>query len=642
MAEVTVATPERPKAVEMYPGVWERVQRAQRAMSSDNVRTNECWEFFRGNQYVYRTDEDYLVSQSVTTSPAGGKPAHRVRTTRNLIFDAVLHEVSNATQRVPSYQVVPSTSDAEDIQAAAIGEKVAIYGHEKWDVQGKIALAVQHAVVAGEGFVWPFFNNKVGPVVDPVEGLHEGEIELRVYGRNQVAWEPGVRFEDSRWHVLIQARPVDQIPGKVAADAQNQDVLGKAQKGQSTKLALVYDYLEQPSAKNPDGRWVTFVNGTVLAGEGRAYPCKGLGSSVLHKVAYTLDADNDRDLGLVTQLLDAQRTYNDCVNKQLEWKNLALNPQVILLNVHMDQRLTDEPGKVYTAFGTGSVEWRPVPPIPPELEQIKQGAQGDIARMAAQNDIPSQVEAGKAIQALIERDNTRRSEFIARLASCYSDVMKHCLYLVQQHYTEPRLLKLNGRFGWDSVPDFKGADLRDQTDVRVMPDSIEPRTKQAVEQRVMTYMQMGWIDPKQGIAAIEAGTAEHLLDDYEADVGWAQHCIRQIRGMETGITAPEDIPQARPFDNFPVLMRELTTWMKSQDFAMLGPGPKEAAALFLQQLEQLKSQKEQQDAMAQQQMAQGLGMANAARPQGPPPMPSAPGSGVSAPGGTPAAPPTGP
>lgn len=642
MADLTVADPERPKAQEKFPVIWERVQRAQRAMSSDNVRTNEAWEFFRGNQYVYRTDEDYLVSQSVTTSPAGGKPAHRVRTTRNLIFDAVLHEVSNATQRIPSYQVIPSTSDAEDIQAAAIGEKVAIYGHEKWAVQGKIALAVQHAVVAGEGFVWPFFNNKVGPVVDPGEGLHEGEIELRVYGRNQVAWEPGVRFEDSRWHVLIQARPVDQIPGKVAADAQNQDVLGKAQKGQSTKLALVYDYLEQPSAKNPDGRWVTFVNGTVLAGEGRAYPCKGLGSSVLHKVAYTLDADNDRDLGLVTQLLDAQRTYNDCVNKQLEWKNLALNPQVILLNVHMDQRLTDEPGKVYTAMGSGSVEWRPVPPIPPELEQIKQGAQGDIARMAAQNDIPSQVEAGKAIQALIERDNTRRSEFIARLASCYSDVMKHCLYLVQQHYTEPRLLKLNGRFGWDSVPDFKGADLRDQTDVRVMPDSIEPRTKQAVEQRVMTYMQMGWIDPKQGIAAIEAGTAEHLLDDYEADVGWAQHCIRQIRGMETGVTRPEDIPQARPFDNFPVLMRELTTWMKSQDFAMLGPGPKEAAALFLQQLEQLKAQKEQQDAMAQQQMAQGLGMANAARPQGPPPMPSAPGSGVSAPGGTPAAPPTGP
>lgn len=627
---------ERPAAKEAFPDAWERVTRAVRAQSSENVRVNEAWEFFRGNHYVYRSDENYLVQQSVTTSPQGGKPAHRVRTSHNLIFDSVMHEVSNSTQRIPSYQVVPSTSDAEDIQAAAVSEKVALYGHDKWRFQERFALAVQHAVVAGEGFLWPFFDNTVGPVIDPEEGLHEGEVAVRVYGKNQVAWEPGVRFEDSKWHVLIQARPVDSIPGKVAADAQNQEILGKAQKGQDTKLALVYDYLERPSDKTPDGRWITFVNGTVLGV--KAYPCKDLGRPVLHKISYSLDADNDRDLGLVPQLLDAMRTYNDCWNKQVEWKNLALNPQVILLNVVMDQRLTDEPGKVYTAYGSGSIEWRPVPPVPPELEQMKQSAQAEIARIAAQNDIPAQVEAGKAIQALIERDNTRRSEFIARLATTYSSVMRHCLYLVQQHYTEPRLLKLHGRFGWDAVADFKGSDLRDQIDVRVMPDSIEPRTKQAVEQRVMTYAQMGWIDPKQAISAIEAGTAEHLLDDYEMDVSWAQHCIRQIRGMESGVTRPEDIPQARPFDNFPVLIRELTTWMKSGDFNMLGPGPKEAANLFLQQLEALKAQKEMADAQAQQAMAQGLGMANAARPQGPPPLPSAPGSGVSAPGGTPAKP----
>src|SRR4051812_34061834 len=94
------------------PGyVDSRIRRGRTRLEELASGHNECYEFFRGNQYTYRNDENVLVAQATQTSiTGGGKPAHRVRTTRNLIFDLVAHEVSSAMSRVPSYQVDPSTS----------------------------------------------------------------------------------------------------------------------------------------------------------------------------------------------------------------------------------------------------------------------------------------------------------------------------------------------------------------------------------------------------------------------------------------------------------------------------------------------------------------------------------------------------
>jgi len=156
---------------------------------------------------------------------------------------------------------------------------------------------------------------------------------------------------------------------------------------------------------------------------------------VLHKLAYFVDPDSDRDLGLVRGLLDAQRTYNDSINKALEWKNLALNPQLLVPAGSRVSPVTDEPGLIieYEAVGGQAPQWRPVPSIPQELFQLRADAKEDIAGIAAQNQIPSQVESGKGIQALIEKDGNRRYTFIAALAEFHARLMRHCLYLAQRH-----------------------------------------------------------------------------------------------------------------------------------------------------------------------------------------------------------------
>jgi len=655
--------------IKVPKSIQERMDRGRARMKDGAAKRNECLAFWRSDQYRYTNEKNQLVAQSTITNylDRSGKPPHRARTTRNLIFDVVEREVSASTSRVPSYEVSPSTTDPEDIGAARLAEKVALYGYDKWGIRSATESAVRYAVIADEGFVWPYFDTTVGPYIQLEDGtsIGQGEVKIRVLGPNEVYWEPGLNFEESRWHAIEQARDIEsiqQVPGfvggKITPDAFSSDIANR-KVAQNIKLVMVTDYLERPSPQYPQGRWLTIANNRVVVPE-RAYPCTDGGGEVidepvLHKLSYAKDPDSDRDQGLVRHLLDSQRAINNSVNKTIEWIALALNPQVIIQNGEFKQRLTDEPGQVYHAVGSGQITWRPVPPVPPELFTTKSQAEGDMARIAAQNDIPSNVESARGIQALIERDTGRKQSFIANLAEFHSRLMRHCLYLVQKHYTEERLLKVRGRFGPEILKDFTGAQLRSQVDITVLPGSLEPRTKAAIEQRIMNFAQLGWITPEAAMSAINSGTAEKLVEGYELDVARANQVIQKIKdgsfilepprplfpgeGVDpvTGqppmdLNTGQPISEApgwmpRPFDNIRVHKTVFEDWMKTSDYESLPPEARSGANEYYQALLSLEAAEAQRAAQLQQQQAQDQGMFNAAKPQQASPLPSLPGAG---------------
>jgi hypothetical protein len=257
-----------------------------------------------------------------------------------------------------------------------------------------------------------------------------------------------------------------------------------------------------------------------------------------------------------------------------------------------------------------------------------------MQRIAAQNDTPQDA-SGRALQVLVERDANARQAFLARLAEFHSRLMRHCLMLVSEHYTEPRLLKINGRFGPESLTDFTGADLRTQTDVTVFPESIEPRTRQALEQRVLGYADRKWVSPEKAMAAIEQGTAADLVDSYELDVARAHRVIQKIlAGPQAFLAEPlqpgpdgQDVPSWMPrtgIDNLSVHRSIFQDFAKTQEFEIADNAVREATLLYLQGIDYLEQKEQEKAAMQQSMMAQQLGMANAARPQGATPSPDMP------------------
>jgi hypothetical protein len=622
-----------------------RLERGRSRMRAEAAQRNECLAFWRGEQYKYVNGEGVLVGQSTVTNTRDreGKPGHVVRRARNLMFDIIEHEVAASVQRVPQYEVAPTTPDPEDESAARLTQQILRFGYDKWRVRRAIEAVVRYAVIADEGFAWPYFDNTIGPFMDDGQGgrIGQGDIRLRVFGGNEVGWEPGVNFEDSRWHLIEQARDIEEVKelpgfngGELRSDAQNTEGGGERSK-QAAKLVMVTEYLERPCAKYPEGRWLTFANEKVVVGE-RPYPCTDgdgevIDEPVIHRLSYAMDPDSDRDKGLGRHLLDAQRTVNNSVNKQTMWVDLAANPQLIIWNggFAKGQRMTNEPGAVYQANGTGKVEWRPVPNEPSMLASMKDEAKADMAQIAAQNDIGA-VESGKGIQALLDRDANRRYNFTANLAEFYSRLGRHCAYLVQKHYTEKRLIKIQGEFGADTIPDFLGSQLRSQVDVTVLPGSIEVLTRAAAEQRVLAFADRGWITPQAAMAAISGGNAESLIQSYQKDVSRAHQIIRKIKlGPEVLFNSPPRFENGqavqgwlpRRFDNADIQLSVFADWQKTVEFDGLEPGMQEAAGAYYEALEQLKAEKQAEQANAQAMMAESQGAANAAKPQSPIPTP---------------------
>jgi hypothetical protein len=238
--------------------------------------------------------------------------------------------------------------------------------------------------------------------------------------------------------------------------------------------------------------------------------------------------------------------------------------------------------------------------------------------------------------------------------------MHHCLVLVQHHYTEDRLIKIKGRFGWESIKSFQGSQLRSQVDVTVAPGSIEPRTKQAIEQKVLAFADRGWISPQAAMHAIDLGSAEKLIEDVNLDVGKANRIIQRIlQGPDKLFAQPEQVvgiePQTVPdpsgmpdpttgqpaqvpnvdqtgqpkggqpimapswmprqSDNISAWKSVFESWFKTEDYETLEPGMQTAAMQVYTKLLELEAQKQQEAVKAQEATAAQQGMDNAARPQ---------------------------
>lgn len=660
---------DRPLKVDPPNDVQDRVDRGMAWMRQQAPVRNECWEMFRGNTYVYRTAEGQLAWQQTQPSNSGrGKPNHRVRTRRPIHMPFFRQEVSYATQRVPGYEVAPSNSDPQTQNAARIATKVARYGFDKWRIKRVTEKVVTSALVADQGFAWPYWDTYAGSNLgfdqQTERDLYEGEVCVKTLSANQVGWEPGVDFEDSRWYIVVQALPPEQVSalpgflgGAVKPDATDRNVIGTG-KAPNAKLVFVTEYLERPTPTTPKGRWFTLCNGRVIRTK-QDYPLTDTDDRVvdepcLHRLTWIVDPDSGQDMGAMRFVLDIIRSYQDAVNKQIEWKNLAANAQIITQPGALLSPLTDEPGAQIQVANPDRIQWRPTPPVPTVLSEIQDRAKVELAFMLSQNDIPDQVEAARGIQALLERDQNARAAFISNLAEWHGRVMRHCLTLVAKHYSEKRLIKINGWSTPDLIPDFKGADLLDQVDVVVLPDSIMPFSRNQLEQRVMNFAQLGWIPPHVAMSAVNGGTIDGLVKSYELDVGRANRIIQQIFIDPESVLAPEMVPgtvpqvdpvtgmsqtviaeipwyMPRPFDNIDIYKGEFENAMKTERYDTSPPQVQAMLQQVYNALLLLEQDQQAKAAQAQAAQAAQLGMNNAATGDQTKPMPSLP--GISGPGG---------
>lgn len=641
-------------STQVPPSIDSKLRRGRKQMLTDAPKRRLCIRFEKGDTYWYLTSKNTLSFQSTITNPdRSGKPPHRIRNTYNYIRPIIDAKVSASTQRVPSYEVDPATNDPEARGAAQLSEQVAIYGYDQWRLRRATVKTVKNALVTNDGFAMPYWEPNVGPYIqveDPETGLPKwvgvGDVRVITLNRNQVYWEPGCEYEQSPWFAVERARPIDevqQIPGcypvKLSPDAAMSDVPND---GPSENMVIVTEYFERPCPKYPEGRWLIAANGKQICPE-QPYPLRDARDRVvdeplLHRLSWNVDPDSDNDLGLVWQLIDAQRTIHDVVNKMLEWKNRALNPQMVAPIGSLVTPPDDVPGAIryYKNVLPGQEpHWEQPPAVPDSLFRMYELAVQMIRDLGSdqQPQIDPNV-AAKTVTTVIEQTQARWQSFLGDLAEWHSRVMRHCLMLVARYYTEPRTLEIRGRFGTQTIEDFRGAALPSQMRVRVLPDSLGAKTRQQVMNE-LSWIQAnfpGYLSPEVAIGALHGGTAESLIQSYELDVARVDRVINAIRNgtvmdlptrtemmpdPATGQVAPMEVPGYMPSeaDSLPIWKRRFGDWMKTLDYEGLDPAMQEVANQVWAGIN-FREQQAQQAAVAQQNAeAAAKGLANAAAPQ---------------------------
>jgi hypothetical protein len=667
------------RPVTVPPVIDRRISRGRAEMLRHASKRRLCVRMERGDTFFYLDHRENLVSYQLATIPGGGgKPPHRIRNRFNFIRPIIEDKVSAATQRVPNFEVNPSTTDPEDSAAASLAQKAAIYGYDQWRYRQARTDVVYTAIGrGGSAYALPYFDPNVGPYVEVQDGedtklVGQGEIKIKTFNGNEVYWEPGVDFHQSRWWVTEQAQPLDDVeemPGfigvKLNPDAATSDIPNDAKPDQ--QRVMVRNYYERPCPKWPRGRWLTIANHRIIVDARRIdpttefpwqdYPLKNadgqsIDEPILHQLEYTHDADADADYGLTWQLIDFQRSAQDCINKMLEYKNRGLKLQMKAPVNSLIDRPDDVPGAVrYFKPGPNGEqpEWEPGPnpTILNSLVQIFNLILTQMQSVAAFQDIQADPNvAARTVGAAIENARARWQRFLQDLAEFDSRLMRHCLLLVARYYTEPRTLEIRGRMGWEPIHDFKGSKILGQSNVRVNPGSLQYLSRQQVLSIVQYYAQMQWITGPQAMDAIEHNQPGKLTETYDLDQAKINRIIQKIRDgtimdMPTRVEmvpGPPDpvtgevqeveteVPAWMPsdFDNVPVWQQVLANWLKTEDYENAPREAQEVGKLMWQGLQELQKQHAMRQAQQQQAMAQSLGMGNAAKPQGPSALPSTP------------------
>lgn len=630
--------------------VRKRIQRGEQRLSDIRPKRELALRFLAGDQYARITSQGVYVDD-LSRSSTDFAPWQE-RRVGNLLFDIYRREVSAGLSRVPGYDIRRTSTDPEDEAGARVSQRVAEWGYDEWKIRKHTEKCIGHCVSAAEAFAWPYFNPDAGPYI--AEGLREGKVELRTYNGNQVTWEPGVDYEDSQWWAFAMVRSAEDVmqskgyigPGNLKGNATTSDVINSEQRPSGNELVVVVDYFERPREGYEDGRWITTV-GEHQVFEEQTFPryevdpenyegdAPGritVDGPPAYRLAYSERPDSERGMSLLEHLIDSQRAYNNSVNRTIEWIKLALNPQAVEKDGRVREPLTPKPGTKYTFEGSGDLVWKDAPQIPPDLAGMREFAQSEMGRIAAQNDIPSGMESGKAYATFVERDQQARAAFLANLADWHAQVMTGCLNLVAVHFTTPKLISLRGRLGWEPIENFRAAMMRAQVNVRVEPDSIEPRSREAQRQLIMNLVQINpgaW--PKELIAqAMQEGDLDVLVEDASRDRAKINRLIQQLRRGGESVLEMDQSPDGMnpltgepyepdwmpgPSDNVGIWLYTLGSWMKTPDFEDLDQQARDIAEYIYVTLKQREQGEQMQQAVMTAQTAAGLGSRNAASPQ---------------------------
>lgn len=553
--------------------------------------------FYDGDQYVYVDPFTKRIARLRTEE--GAKPEHRIRLVSNQIRTATDTRIAKATRHDPIFSAEAATTDLSDLRSARVAKALADFLFEECEMRRKTREVLLWSEVAYEGFAEVYWDFEAGkpiefavypegheaagePIVNeeeleiwgdqaPSETVFEGEIGVEVLSPFELILLGGNTPKEAKAAIKIKGYDPDFVKAKwpaakkLKADATaDVQVSGSASGRQTNDVILVHQLYLKPGPKMPQGRFVVWSQNTLLHEGDFPYADGQLPFAQLRSG----DTPGRRyGRAPIGHLVPLQKQRNFTLSKVAEYLAHVVHPQMLIPAGSKVDEFTDEPGGqfVYRPHPSGAKpEWRSIEGIPSFVFNYFNAVNAEMDDVSGLHEVSRgqtgpNVEAGTAIALLSEADETRIGPMVRNTEEFLTQVGRLMLARAKQFYDEERLLSIRGASGAADVQAFTASDLHGCRDIRVVPESMLPRSRAAEQQRLMEMHREGALDARRLIELSDLGPhAKELLASWTADKN------RQQRELDRIVNGGQDFG-IEDFDDHVAHMEVLDEWLKSEE-----------------------------------------------------------------------------
>ncbi len=518
------------KDSEMWMMLREKYDQAITARRTFEQRWQICMAFYSGRQYTY-------FDSNTNTVQEVGNRKNQIRIVDNQLMPRVRRQIADSIKNNPQMSVVPATSDEIDIKAARNGDKVLKNWWRDNGMRKKNRQLQTWRYVTGNAFLDDRWNRKLGPTYfdETDTPRFMGDADVGVWSPFEIG-VPAVAMGDADlhrfpWMTKSKWRPLEWISAhykkgnQVSAEQMPANIMDSAgafgyTTGSPTndiEGALVTELFIQPCELHRKGAFITGANGIILQEE--KYPLN----------YYHLEHFKDVDVpgcfwGMATMELGIglQKGWNRTVNSIEEYNRLmAKGKYLIPRGCNLDALPDDTHGECleYTPVYGHKPEIMNPKGLPTTVGESLGIYKTSLEDLFSQHEVTrgtnkSDIRSGDMVAMLLEQDAHGSIPSTAIYEESMEAVMSRVLKRIQKGYTQERMIKVIGSEGDYEVFSFKGADLRDNTDVHVKSESSLPDSRVAREARIIDRFERGFYGNPQDPRVQEK--LQNAIDDANA------------------------------------------------------------------------------------------------------------------------------
>lgn len=583
-----------------------------KAARDDRRQYEREWQinlaFLKGQQWL----EWDKVRQTLYLPPV---PPWRVRLTTNLIqpmFRTIFGKIT-AQQAQAKVQATNDTTDSQ--QNARAQDELLEYLHVKCDSEVEINEVLKWAIVTGTGIHKVCWDKSLGDELppDPETGqpqldasgnpLHMGEIAHYSVSPFEFFPEPlAKKIEDMEYVFHVKVRPSSYIFRKYGVKIEDETItaddylqsqfspVGEEQAtGTPVKGVALKEYWERPNSEQPEGRYVVYVNDTVLYQGPNPYPKEPI---PFFEARESVVPDRFWGRSVISDLVPVQQNYNKNRSQAVEIRNSTARPKWAVVRGALD------PGQTISTAPAEVIQYNPVPGayemgkpakieggnIPVSFFQELERTQSELFEVAGIHDFSrglsglGGIRAGFALQMILEEDTTRIGILKRSADLAIMKVARAKLRLAKQFYLEPRTITIVGPDMAAEAKVFEADKIPDDVDVRIIASGALPASMAAKQQFVLQLWSQKLIqDPRVALKLLQLGDVEGVYDDVNRDTKQAQ---RENEAMKAG-----NIVRAHDYDNHLIHGQEHDAERKGEEYEQLVAQNPQIEQLFQQHVQ---------------------------------------------------------